>query len=738
MLPASGNKYLTGGLRLRLVFTLLLLPFFCTCVRAQIDAPASTLPGGIGTLQLTAMSLTDSVRLRWAPTSYQLWKDLQRVGLYVERNTLMRGGKMLPLAERQQSRRLNLSPLKPVAEVAFGNLAGRDRYVAIGGQAIYGETFRASGGATTNETYGSILNQAKEDQNRFSFGLYAADQSWVAAKMMGLAFTDPTARRNETYLYRLVPAAPIPGYNQETSGLVTVMVNDNAPPPPVTRLKAEFGDRQVTLSWDIGAAGAFYSSYHVLRSRDGLSYRLVNQDGLPFVPLVKESQTPTAFYQDSLPQNNQPYFYKIVGNTPFGLAGQRSEPVQGMGLDAAPSAAPSLSSVFPTDAGGFAVSWTFDAAAKIAGFRVERSNSDRGEYAPVSPLLPPASRTFTDPNPLPTNYYRVTVYDQYDRPMSSYAALAQADDQEPPAVPSGLRGLILKDGRIILSWDENTEADLLGYRIWLSNQPNVEYSLATGAPIKENYYIDSTTLNTLSPRLYAKIVSLDYRHNTSVFSDFIELARPDTIPPAPPLMVSVEANQDFVTINWAFSRSLDLDKHELQWRPADREEAGEDWTLLESYNAIRTRVNGTFKTRDMPKGKRYEYRVVATDLGGLSSSSKIMVGSIIDDFVRKGVEDIQAKADRRAKAVNLSWTFEPENDQFKHFEIWRSAGNEAPLPVGRVGLEAAGSLAGRSSNRLQYMDQRQLRMNTQYQYHLKAIYADGGASRLSAPVTVNY
>ncbi|MEO0735083.1 MAG: hypothetical protein AAFZ52_19755, partial [Bacteroidota bacterium] len=384
--------------------------------------------------------------------------------------------------------------------------------------------------------------------------------------------------------------------------------------------------------------------------------------------------------------------------------------------------------------GGLAVSWRFPAGQPINGFKVERAPADGGVYEAISPLLDPATRDFTDVDPLPTNYYRVTVFDQYNRPLSSFSTLAQLEDETPPTVPAGLRGLILKDGRVIISWDANEEADLLGYRLWLSNQPEAEYRLATGAPIGENYFVGQTTLNTLSPKLYAKIVSLDYRHNTSEFSDFIELVRPDTLPPAPALLTDIRATSNSCTLQWAFSKSLDVAAHRLERRAL----AGTDtaWTTVATFAAPLTADFGAHTDTDLAKGRTYAYRMITEDLGGLKTTSKTMVGGIIDDFIRRGVERVSAAVDRREKTVNLRWGYTAERDNFTHFEIWRAKPEKAPVAIARVTPEVAAS--GKRKPVFSYVDTSPLRMNTTYVYHLKAVYADGAESALSAPVIVEF
>ncbi|MEM9929444.1 MAG: hypothetical protein AAF840_06480, partial [Bacteroidota bacterium] len=507
---------------------------------------------------MTAKSEMDSVRLRWAPTNYPLWRKLIDAGLYLERHTVVRDGEVVALAERSRPIRLNVVPLGPAPEARFGELAADNRYVAIGGQAIYGERFDAGAGSVEAGQFGSILNRAKEDQNRFGFGLFSADQSWVAATMMGLAFTDRTVRRNEVYLYRLRPVLPIKGLDTLAGTFVSVVVNNNAPEPPVQDLRVEFGDRTATLSWEKVTAATFYSGYYLLRSPDGINYTKVNPDGLPFVPLQNDSGDGRAYLRDSLPENDRPYFYAVQGVTPFGTLGEMSPAVEGSGKGPAPDQAPSLASILPLEE-GFQIGWTFTEEFPAVRFRVERAAQDEGPYVDISGQLPSEQRSFVDHAPLMANYYRVIVTDRYGREKISFSALAQPNDTEPPAVPNGLRGLILTDGRVVLNWEANTERDLLGYRIFLSNQPNVEYSLATGAPIERTHFVGTTTLATLSPKLYARIVSLDLRHNTSEMSETVELLRPDTIPPTKPLFKDLRADEDGIQLKWAFSMSPDVE-----------------------------------------------------------------------------------------------------------------------------------------------------------------------------------
>lgn len=676
----------------------------------------------------------DAVQLRWAPGSPMIWEQMRSAGIYIDRHTLMRDGKMLPLEQRQAYVRLTQEPLRPAAEEVFGSRAEDDRYIAIGGQALYGASFEVTSNQGSNTDMGALINTSKDNQNRFNYSLFAADQSWEAATMMALAFTDRSVSRNETYLYRIRPAGAIARLDTMQSCFITIDAKNEAPGPKVQELDGNFGNLTVMLSWDMEIARSYYTSYWVEMSEDGLAWSKVNEDA--FVPVSKVADAmETAFFQTKLPANNRPYFFRVTGRTPFGTLGTPSDPVQGMGLDPMPLTGPSIASVFPSENGSFDIAWTIADTSNVAAFQIFRAPKDDGVYDPISERLDPALRSFRDPAPMPSNYYRVTMYDKYDRNMSSYSILAQPDDTIPPAPPVNLRGVILKDGRVIVNWDANTEPDLLGYRIWISNQAEAEYTLAAGDVLKNNYFIGTTTLNTLSSELYVKATALDIRHNPSKFTDYAILIRPDTIPPAPPLLTDLRADTGQIILEWAFSQAADVARHELFRRPAK----DTTWELIATYQSPQQNSISSYRDAGLPRGKLYEYRLDAIDQVELRAASQILEGRIIDNFIRKPVESLKAVADRRAHSITLNWSYLPENELFQYYEIYRAAPNGDFRLIAVADAKQAGESPGRrNAKNYTFTDRGPLNMNTEYQYKVRAVYSDGGQSPLSDAVKVNF
>lgn len=717
-------KYLTARNKFSSTFGLLLTLAICYGFSGQVSAQQEN------QLAMIANASTDSIQIRWAPGSYEMWRQIREKGLRLSRQTVMRNGQMLPLAERQQAV-IIAADIRPAPLATFETLGATDDFVAIGGQAIYGQSFLPSTDENDDVSLGALFNNATDQENRFGFGLYAADQSWTAAKVLGLAFTDKNIQANETYVYSLEGASEeLIGVDDKNSAFVTVKASSRFLPAKISDVNATFEDKVGVLSWDVTTARNFYTSYHIERSSDGISWERVNEE--PFVPIFKENQRPVAFYQVPLPENNRPYFMRVIGRTPFAQDGPPSIIVQGMGKDPLPETAPSIAGAFPNEEGGFDISWTFPEDIPVNNFRVFRAKDALGTFEPLSGLLPADARNFRDEAPMRVNYYQIAVYDQYNRELRSFVIMAQPNDTTPPETPVNLRGIITDDGKVILNWDANTEEDLLGYRIWLANQPQEEFKLATDRPLVNDYYIGETTLNTLTSSLYAKITALDVRHNPSPFSEYIEILRPDTIAPAAPLLKGLENTTAHIDVYFATSRTPDIEQHELYRRPS----GDTSWQLIRTLPYPAEKEASHHRDSGLKPGIMHEYRLDAVDRSGLRASSDVLRGKVIDDFIRRPVGKVKASPDRRAFSIDLNWKYSPENDDLIGFEIFRNKAGKTPDIVAMMSVEAA-VITNKKQDFL-FTDTGPLKMDTTYEYRVRAVYADGGLSRQSSAVTVNF
>lgn len=689
----------------------------------------------ISGVRMLAHSDGRQVKLRWAPTNWPLWEQLRKSGVYLERHTVLRNGNILPPEERLKRTVITDSLLIPASPGVMSVRAEFDPFIGVGGQAYYGETFIID----DRNAASGLLSQSREIDDRYSFGLFAADQSFEAATLMALAYVDTKIDPRETYVYRLRSADPTLQLDSVRMGYVSVNAGEITVSPGVTALDVTFGNLTAMLKWARFPASEWYTSYFIERSTDGLNWERRNKT--PFLPIVKNQEQEYFFYPDSLAVNGRPYFYRVIGRTPFGEDGLPSDPVQGLGIPEAGTMAPFIRSVTPDPSGGLIVKWGLNGAGtQVQKLELLRAVKALGPFSAISDELPATATGFTDPSPMPSNYYKVIATDVYGRTEESYAALGMPIDSIPPAAPVNVRGVILKDGKVVLSWDANTEQDIGGYRVYLSNKPDSEFSLASPRPEPGNYFVGQTTLNTLSRKMYAKVVALDYHMNNSAFSAAATLERPDTIPPTTPLFTAVVADSSGVTFSWVGSESPDLDGHVLYSRVA----GDTDWTVVQRFPYPESTIQRAYLVQNMEPDVETDFRLEAVDLSGLATSSVSVRSVRIGSPLRASVEKVVALADRREHVVNLRWSYRKDRGELDHFVVYRSpvasvADTEPVIPSAIGRLPATKQEAGRRGGAPAYAYQDPTpKMNTAYRYYVRAVYADGGMSRLSPPVEIQY
>ncbi|MEL6274423.1 MAG: hypothetical protein AAFU03_04830, partial [Bacteroidota bacterium] len=647
----------------------------------------------------------------------------------------MRNGQVLDFAERSLATRITPTPIKPWATAEqWRPLMEENDFAAVAAQALYGESFDPTTSEPDASQPSSLINTATEQQNRFGFALFSADHSYEVAQAMGLAFIDEGLNPSEQYLYRVYPDTSA-GFSIDT-GFVHVDPAQEYPLPKILGLQADFENKRVTVSWNKDLFASFYVSYQIERSTDGVTWTTVND-----APFINTDRGPRgeefAYIVDTLANNNIPHFYRVMGRTPFDEFGPPSDPVQGMGIDPLPTFFPEIDGIYETEEGALNVQWVFDRnrESDITGFYLQRADNDKGPYTVISELIPPDQRFFIDASPLPTNYYKVIGVDTYGREMPSFSALAQTMDSIPPAPPLNVRGKIMEDGTMVITWDKNTEPDFYGNRVFISNNPYMEFSQITVEPATRGYHIDSVTLNTLTENVYVKVTSLDYRHNTSKFSEMAIVTRPDTIAPAAAVFTGFEAGTEWIALEWANSQSTDITATELLRRsPGDA-----DWELLQRFSFPEEANVTSHNDVTIKSNQRYEYMLRVVDDAELTTDSKIIEVRALRNMVADSIGRVAISADRRAKVVILNWNYENAGE-LEYFRIYRAIEDGSPVTYATISKAEAvlrERKKGNKTTRFQYVDE-EVKMNTAYRYQVKAVFGEGVQSPKSRLVEVAY
>ncbi|MFC3362776.1 fibronectin type III domain-containing protein [Pedobacter fastidiosus] len=712
----SNIKYVIPSIKIGLSkllfqFSLLIFLFSAFSLKAQQK---------VKTIKIAVLSrpAKDSIMLRWAPASAQAWHSLNKTGYQIKRFTITRNGKLLP---KPESILLTPVALKPWPMDSWKTMVDQEnKYGSIAAQALYGESFEVS--QDNKGGISQMINRARENESRFSFALFSADQDYHVAKAMGLAYVDKNVKQNEKYLYRIYPAVTDKMVRIDT-GFVFTGFSDFSPLPKPYDVKVEPQKKGATISWNQEVTKGIYTTFMVERSEDG---------GKNFVPISDEPVVNTeddgkvrrrALTADTLSTLNHKIFYRVKGISPFGETGPVSDTISVI-TDHQLEASPVMEKA---DVIGktVKVSWKMpEQPAFILGYDLERSNNVEKGFKKINQkIISSSTFEYIDDQPLGSNYYRIRAYGQEGISKVSYGIFAQLIDSIPPAPPIELKGTIDKTGLVKLSWKANSEKDLAGYRVYRGNVIDGEFSQITRKAVKINAFTDTIELKTLTKSVFYKLVAVDKRYNPSEFSQPLKLKRPDIVPPMPPSLYEVKNQTDGIYLAWYISSSNDVVAHEVYRTPKGEE----NWKPIASFKD----TTHTFNDATAELKQTYVYKIRAVDDSNLTSDSKPFTAKRLDLGLKPAIINMKATADRENLAVVIKWAYNiPKVDSYLIYK----AEQGKPLRLYKT-LNPATTLQKDKSN--QFIDT-QLLINTIYIYRIKAVFVDGNESPFSKEILINY
>lgn len=149
------------------------------------------------------------------------------------------------------------------------------------------------------------------------------------------------------------------------------------PPPAPTNLRAEIGDRSVTLTWNAPESDVTIRGYNIYRA-----------DGHDFVK-INEFLTPTPTYFDASLENGKKYSYQVRAVTVLGavqVEGAPTEVVEVIPADTVSPQTPIGVDAFPVD-GGVLVRWWRNEEDDLAGYFIYRTHKGKTEKLTEEPVL---------------------------------------------------------------------------------------------------------------------------------------------------------------------------------------------------------------------------------------------------------------------------------------------------------------------------------------------------------------
>jgi hypothetical protein len=653
---------------------------------------------------VVAQASKNLILLRWAPSNATTWSYCNKYGFRIKRYTVMRDKKLLSPVELRSIKNI----FKPLPLAKWDTIANNDDNAAVMAQAIYGEDFQVN--MSNGNGAANIFNKSSEFQQRYSMSMYAADHSFSAAAYGGLAFMDANVKAGERYFYKVIPLVPKEIQKIDT-GFVYIGLEDFVSLPKPKPLIAKFGDRVVSLFWDFEAFKKDYTSYHVEKSIDGgKTFKRITKQPYTNLSEVKNNDNKSmVMYLDSLSDNINKYYYRIVGLTLFGQSSPFSDTVSGKGVTQLPIT-PNISGLMPDDKGNFILKWEIDDSLNsfIQNFRIQVAPDENGPFKTFADNIPSDLREFTVKSLTSSNYYVVAAVPKGGGDIkTSMPYLLQPDDPTPPSVPVGLKGTLDSNGVVTIYWDANTETDLAGYKIFKRYSDKSDYSIVTDTLWKKNSFSDTLSLKSLNRNIYYALSALDVRANQSALCKPLLLIKPDVIPPSQPIFSDYEVLQNGIKLTWVASSDTDVVVHKLYKK--DMNALNTSWINVKEFksNTVSEYLDTAFAG-----GKTYTYSMIAVDRSNLQSKpSPPLTISTPTKRIKEAFKAVEIGADRENKSIILAWDIVA--DDIKEIELYKGE-DKVPISLFKV-LKA---------NQKSFIDS-ELKINTKYSYAIRAIYTNG-------------
>ncbi|TPN89245.1 fibronectin type III domain-containing protein [Aquimarina algicola] len=617
-------------------------------------------------IKVLARYNNNMVMLRWAVTTPSAWMKATKYGYNIVRYTVKKNGALEPSPLEKKTIVTALTP-KPLED--WEEIINSNDYAAILAQALYGESFQVE---QVRGGLADIVNKSKEINQRFSFSLYAADMSFEAAKMAGLGFEDTTVLSDEEYLYTIETLVPKESIIINP-GSVSIQPSKSEPLPKPIDLYAVPNDKSVLLTWEYKMFKSIFTSYYLERSSNGKDFKRLGDT--PLVNLNDKPGSPAnrMFYVDTLSNNTQKYYYRVQGISPFGELSPFSEVVSAQGIKKL-TTVPHISDYDFDSVGNINLSWEFAKTSEneITRFELNWASQEKGPYKLVESDISVTSRKTTFKEVEASNYFKISAIGKNNQKTTSLPVFVQTIDSIPPSAPIGVTGVIDTLGIVQLEWKQNTENDVLGYRVFRGNLEKEEVAQLTVSPIKNTNFIDTVNIRSLNSKVFYQIVAVDKRYNMSEYSEKIALKKPDVIPPSSPIFSSYKVKKDGIELHWINSSSDDVFLHQLYRQDVENSQKG--WKLV--FKTADT--TSTYLDKGLKSNTKYRYAIFAEDDSQLRSLPSTPVTVTYQNRVREDiVKGFTAIADRVNKNITVSWRKMPE--EVSEIVIYKSKKGEHPV-----------------------------------------------------------
>jgi len=248
----------------------------------------------------------------------------------------------------------------------------------------------------------------------------------------------------------------------------------------------------------------------------------------------------------------------------------------------------------------------------VSCYRIYRDVVSNVEISSRTFVAEIKTREFKDKNlKSGTTYYYALVAVDYNGNVSQ-PAMAYAVTLKGPSAPKNLVVLSASATKIELDWQDNTEPNVVKYRIYRSTNPNVSVvsSNLIAEVIRESKYVDTNL--TAKITYYYVVTAVDEEGYESDPSNEVAAYAQilDTTPPEPPTGLtfkSVSLTEIFV--DWDDNKEPDISHYEVYRSTISGFVPNEETYVARTSTSC-------YSDKNLQMNTRYYYRIIAVDTSG--------------------------------------------------------------------------------------------------------------------------
>ncbi|UKN01167.1 hypothetical protein K6119_15665 [Paracrocinitomix mangrovi] len=653
---------------MRYLFTLILLFTFLSFGQDQIVLKSFVKSEGL-------------VQLRWAPTNAEIFQNglkngytIKRIGTEGEKTITI-----APLKDRKtELLQLDDSLASEMIDFAEGVREANDE---------------------------NILKQS------YAMLTLASSANKTISKIVGLYYEDNNlSSGNYTYTVQL-------NKSDVKSNDITVNSKKLDSNPSCSELSgySRIDLKEAYMEWEAKELNPFYGGYFILKSVDKKNFSKINQTPFFHFTSQYEKDKTVINYVDTTVQEGMTYYYKVQPINHFGDPGKESNIIE-VYIQKRLKGFCVIDTVeaneYVRKINGF---YKGETNEEIASFILLRADEIDGDYKLLEKITAKEkSFVFNYKAELLSgdrHYFKVAAMSPDGDTAYSYPYYHFSLDQEPPGIPTDLKGIIDSNGVAKLSWSAPEDEDLKGYRVFRANSLKEEFIEKTTILELKTDFTDTLDLNNLTSEVYYYVRAVDNNYNNGDNTKPLLLMKPDTIPPVPPSFKAYEVRETGIYLKWANSGSSDVSKQYVI-----RQHNSINDTILKFYKEHDTLLDSSGDI-----GLKYDYFMVAEDKSGNYSQSKLLPVAYEVGY-RPGPKIIEAKANLDQNQIFISW--EQPSLPIYSIQIYRKK-NDGKYRLHQTIRENVNEFSDSS-----------LTINNEYHYKIKIMYKGGISSKMSEEVSI--